>query len=182
MNSSDTYSEEELVLLLRQKGREGFNYLYRHYAPCLFGIIKRIVEDEQTAQDVLENVLVNIWKNIDHRDAGTGRIYTWMVNIARNHAIEKLRSRVEVIMQPGIPAGEGSVVQESGVETWPTANVVGKGKMRGILKPAYGTIVELAYFKGYTLEQISKAVGDPLETVKIRMREAIQQLREIYNN
>src|SRR5206468_3616525 len=88
-----TYSEEELVLLLQQQSRQAFNYLYRQYSAVLYGVIYKVITDEQTSQDVLQDVFIKIWNNISQYNAQKGRLYTWMLNIARNAAIDKLRSK-----------------------------------------------------------------------------------------
>lgn len=176
------YNEEELVLLLRQQSRDGFNYLYRQYGAVLYGIIGRVVYDEQTAQDVLQDVFVKIWSNIGQYDAKKGRLYTWMINIARNSAIDRLRSKGE-IMKGKIQTGEDVVNNvRSGMKTEQSTDGIGLRNMVAGMKPEYETIVTLAYFKGYTLEEISKALNIPLGTVKTRMRHAIQQLREIFKD
>ncbi len=177
-----TYNEEELVLLLKQQSREGFNYLYKHYAAVLYGVISKVVFDEETAQDVLQEVFVKIWNNIGQYNPEKGRIYTWMINIARNAAIDKLRSKGE-IMKSKIQTGENIVISlEQGMKTEQATDTIGLRKAVAGLKPEYETIVDLAYFKGYTLDEISKSLEIPLGTVKTRMRHAIQQLRAIFNN
>ncbi len=177
-----TYSEEELVLLLKQQSRDAFNYLYKQYAGVLYGIINKVVYDEQTAQDVLQEVFVKIWNNVSQYDANKGRIYTWMLNIARNAAIDKLRSKGE-IMKGKIQTGEDVVNNlERGLKTEQVTDTIGLRKMVDGLRPEYQTIVDMAYFKGYTLDEISKTLEIPLGTVKTRMRSAIQQLRGIFNN
>jgi RNA polymerase sigma factor (sigma-70 family) len=182
LSVTTTYNEEELVLLLKQQSREAFDYLYRNYAAVLYGVINKVVYDEQTAQDVLQDVFVKIWNNIGNYDAAKGRIYTWMINIARNAAIDKLRSKGE-IMKAKIRTGEDVVNNlEQGMKTEQATDTIGLRKMVAGLKPEYETIVSLAYFKGYTLEEISKTLEIPLGTVKTRMRSAIQQLRAIFNN
>lgn len=182
MNSATTYNEEELVLLLKQQSREAFNYLYKQYAPVLYGVVNKVVYDEQTAQDVLQDVFVKIWNNIDQYDAKKGRIYTWMINIARNAAIDKLRSKGE-IMKGKIQTGDDIVSNmERGMKTEQATDTIGLRKMVAGLKPEYETIVNLAYFKGYTLDEISKTLSIPLGTVKTRMRHAMQQLRAEFNN
>ena len=182
MNLTSTYSEEELVLLLKQQSREAFNYLYKHYAAVLYGVITKVVSDEQTAQDVLQDVFVKIWNNIEQYDAKKGRIYTWMINIARNAAIDKLRSKGE-IMKGKIQTGDDIVNNVGrGMKTERATDTIGLRKMVSNLKPEYETIINLAYFKGFTLDEISKSLNIPLGTVKTRMRSAIQQLRSAFNN
>jgi RNA polymerase sigma factor (sigma-70 family) len=169
------------VQLLKQQSREAFNYLYRQYSPVLYGVVLKVVYDEQIAQDVLQEAFVKIWNNIAQYNAQKGRLYTWMLNIARNAAIDKLRSRGE-IMKAKIQTG-GDVVNnlEWGMKTEQLTDSIGLRKMVAQLKPEYETIINLAYFNGYTLDEISKTLQIPLGTVKTRMRSAIQQLRQIFN-
>jgi RNA polymerase sigma factor (sigma-70 family) len=176
-----TYSEEELVILLKQKSREAFNYLYKHYAGVLYGVVSKVIFDEQTAQDVLQEVFVKIWNNISQYNAEKGRIYTWMINIARNAAIDKLRSKGE-IMKGKIRTGEDivSTVGE-GMKTEQRTDTIGLREMVAGLKPEYQTIVNLAYFNGFTLDEIAKQLDMPLGTVKTRMRAAMQLLREHFS-
>jgi len=176
------YSEEELITLLRQKSQSGFSYLYKQYGGVLYGVVKKIIFDEQTSQDVLQDVFVKIWNNIGLYDASKGRVYTWMINIARNAAIDKLRSKGE-IMKSKIQTGEDIVsnIQE-GMRTEQRVDTIGLKNMVAALKPEYHNIVDLAYFKGYTMEEIAKTLDMPVGTVKTRMRHAIQLLRTNFSN
>lgn len=170
------------MLLLKQKSRQGFDYLYGQYSGALFGIVRRVITDEETARDVLQEVFVKIWNNIDKFDATKGRLYTWMLNLARNTAIDKLRSKGE-IMQGKIQTGEDIVYkQEQGLKTEQQTDTIGLKAIVAEMQPEHKTIVELAYFKGYTLDEISKALDIPLGTVKTRMRKAISLLRQHYNS
>lgn len=181
MSTVTIYSEEELVLLLKQQSREAFDYLYRQYAGVLYGVVNKVVYDEQTAQDVLQEVFIKIWNNIERYDALKGRLYTWMINIARNAAIDKLRSKGE-IMKGKIQTGE-EIVNNIGknLKTEQSTDTIGLREMVAGLKPEYQNIVNLAYFKGYTLDEIAKTLDIPLGTVKTRMRHAIKILREHFN-
>ncbi len=181
MPASPSYSEEQLVLLLRQQSREAYNYLYENYSAVLFGVIHRIIYDEETARDVLQETFLKIWNNISQYDAGKGRIYTWMINIARNASIDKLRSKGE-IMKSKIQQGDGLVsdFHKAGT-TEQSTDTIGIKKLVSNLKPEYYTIVYLAYFKGYTLDEISKTLEIPLGTVKTRMRHAIKLLRQQFS-
>jgi len=176
------YSEEELVMLLKEGGRAAFSYLYRQYSAVLYGIIYKVIPDEQTAQDVLQDVFVKIWSNIDQYSPQKGRLYTWMLNIARNAAIDKLRSKGE-IMKGKIQTGE-DVVDNIGnsMRTEQATDAIGLRKMVGALKPEYQVLIDMAYFKGFTLNEISKVLNIPLGTVKTRMRYAIKQLRESFDS
>lgn len=180
MNATVTYTEEELIQLLKGQSRQAFNYLYTNYAPALYGVIYKILEDEQTSQDVLQDVFVKIWNNIAQYNSDKGRLYTWLLNIARNSAIDKTRSKGE-IMKSKIQTGENVVhnLEQTNKTEVPT-DTIGLRKMVNQLKPEYASIIDLAYFNGYTIEEISKTLNIPSGTVKTRMRSAMGQLREIY--
>lgn len=174
-------SEEELVLLLKQGSKEAFDQLYRQYAAVLYGIVNKVVADEQTAQDVLQETFVKIWNNISKYNAAKGRLYTWMINIARNSAIDKLRSKGE-IMKDKIQTGDSAVHNISaGMQTEQRTDTIGLNTMVAALKPEYETVIRLAYFKGYTTDEISKTLEIPQGTVKTRMRSAIKQLRAFFD-
>jgi RNA polymerase sigma factor (sigma-70 family) len=176
-----TYTEGELINLLLQKNRQGFDYLYRQYSGALYGIVCKVITDEQTAHDVLQEVFVKIWNNIDKFDPAKGRLYTWMLNLARNSAIDKLRSKGE-IMKGKIHTGEDIVYKQAGnLKTEQQTDAIGLRGIVATLKPEHQSIIELAYFKGYTLDEISKTLDVPLGTVKTRMRKALSLLREKYN-
>ncbi len=93
MNLQLSYSEQELVALLQQRNEKAFSYLYDNYSGALYGIVNGIVTDKEIANDVLQNVFVNIWRKIESYDASKGRLFTWMLNVARNAAIDELRSK-----------------------------------------------------------------------------------------
>ena len=169
------------MLLLKQQSNDAFNYLYQNYSNVLYGVIRRIIYDEQTSQDVLQEVFVKIWTNIERFDPQKGRIYTWMLNIARNASIDKLRSKGE-IMKSKIQTGEDIVINIQKGTTEQSTDTIGLKKAVGGLQPEYQAIVELAYFKGYTQDEISKVLEIPLGTVKTRMRHAIKVLRQNFSN
>jgi len=169
------YSEQELVVLLKEQNNDAFNYLYDHYSGALFTIINQIVPDKDTASDVLQEVFVNVWRKIGTYDETKGRLFTWMLNIARNAAIDKVRSKGYRDNQRTQPIAEG----ESGLamSSNPMVNDVGLKKVLTTLNEEYRKLIDLSYFQGFTHEEIAKMLGIPLGTVKTRIRMAISQLR-----
>jgi RNA polymerase sigma factor (sigma-70 family) len=170
------YSEQELVALLNEQNNDAFNYLYDHYSGALFTIINQIVSDKDTASDVLQEVFVNIWRKIGSYDETKGRLFTWMLNIARNAAIDKVRSKGYRDNQRTQPIAEG---ENAGIATSsnPVVNDVGLKKVLTTLNEEYRKLIDLSYFQGFTHEEIAKMLGIPLGTVKTRIRTAISQLR-----
>jgi len=170
------YSELELVALLKEQNNDAFNYLYDHYSGALFTIINQIVPDKDTASDVLQEVFVNVWRKISTYDETKGRLFTWMLNIARNAAIDKVRSKGYRDNQRTQPIAEGENAGMS-ISSNPVVNDVGLKKVLTTLNDEYRKLIDLSYFQGFTHEEIAKMLGIPLGTVKTRIRTAISQLR-----
>ena len=172
------YSEQELVVLLNEQSNDAFNYLYDNYSGAIYTIINQIVKDKDTASDVMQEVFVNIWRKINSYDATKGRLFTWMLNIARNAAIDKVRSKGYRDGQRNQPIAEN---MDSGMamSTNPIVNDVGLKRVLTTLNEEYRKLIDLSYFQGFTHEEIAKMLGIPLGTVKTRIRTAISQLRKM---
>lgn len=175
MNSKTTYSEHELVALLHQRNEKAFGYLYDNYSGALYGIVNSIVTDKEIANDVLQNVFINIWRKIESYDPSKGRLFTWMLNIARNAAIDEVRSKGYRDSQKNQSLSEN--VDIAGAVTGPNIDDVGLKKVLTKLKTELRVLIDMSYFQGFTHEEISKALGIPLGTVKTRIRSALIQLR-----
>jgi RNA polymerase sigma-70 factor (ECF subfamily) len=176
LNPGTKYSEQELVALLQQQSDSAFNYLYDNYSGALYSIINQIVPDKEIASDVLQEVFINIWKKISTYDASKGRLFTWMLNIARNAAIDKLRSKNYQNSLKNRPLPE-DVNTGRAVSISPSTSDAGLKKILTKLKEEYRTLIDLSYFQGFTHEEIAKMLGIPLGTVKTRIRTALSQLR-----
>ena len=170
------YDEQQLVVLLNEQSNDAFNYLYDNYSGALFTIISQIVPDKDTASDVLQEVFINIWRKINTYDASKGRLFTWMLNIARNAAIDKVRSKGYRDNQRNQSIME---TETSGlhVSSNPSVSDVGLKKVLTKLNEESRKLIDLSYFQGFTHEEIAKMMGIPLGTVKTRIRTAIIQLR-----
>lgn len=178
MNQSPTYNETDLVNLLKERSEKAFSYLHDNYSGSLYGIIHSIITDNETASDVLQDVFVSIWKKIDSYDPSKGRLFTWMLNISRNAAIDKIRSkgfRDGLKNQPiseNVDISVGSVIN-------PSIRDVGLRKVITRLKEEQRVLIDLAYFQGFTHEEIARTMSIPLGTVKTRIRSALIQLRTL---
>lgn len=175
MNPTTTYGETELVALLQERNGQAFSYLYDNYSGALLGVIGSIITDRELAGDVLQNVFVNIWRKIDLYDASKGRLFTWMLNIARNAAIDEVRSRSYRDTQKNQPIAEDDSLP--GAVTGPAIGDVGLKKVLTKLKEEWRVLIDLSYFQGFTHEEIAKLQGLPLGTVKTRIRTALNHLR-----
>jgi RNA polymerase sigma factor (sigma-70 family) len=174
-------SEEELVLALRQREKIAVEALYDMYSSSLFGVILRIVIDTAVAEDVLQDTFVKIWHSFPSYSTEKGRLFTWMVNIARNLAIDKIRSK-DYKNQ-----GKNRELENNVTFIDEQRNTVYKPELIGIkdivdtLKPEQKSILDLVYFKGYTHVEVADELGVPLGTIKTRLRMAIMELRKHFN-
>ncbi len=178
MSADNTYSEQELVDRLKSQDNQAFSYLYDNYSNALYGIIKQIVGDTEVSNDVMQEVFVNIWKKVDTYDASKGKLFTWMLNIARNASIDKLRSRNFQQSLKQVPLTESEMahpVVRPGLDDFGLKKVIYK------LKGEQRMLIDLSYYQGYTHDQIAKALNIPLGTVKTRLRAALSQLRNLLN-
>jgi len=173
------YNEEELVSLLRRKDEAAFSYLFDNYSGALNNVILRMVTEKELAEDILQDVFIRIWNNFNQYDSSKGRLFTWMINITRNLTIDTLRSK-GYKKQQKISQDENSVSNYTDKSySAGKYDAIGLQKQIASLKPDQKTIIDFAYFSGYTQEEISKELGIPLGTVKTRMRAAISELRKI---
>lgn len=171
-------NEAELIALLKQKKKTAFEYLYDHYSAALYGIIIRVVQDEKVAEEVLQDAFVKIWNKIEHYDQNKGRLFTWMLNISRNMAIDKLRSREIKKAQKTDDIADNVYHIEHDHLVHLEVDGIGVKELLVKLREEERLVVELIYFKGYTQVEVAEKEGIPLGTVKTRLRMALINLRK----
>jgi RNA polymerase sigma factor (sigma-70 family) len=174
-------SEEELVRALRNREKVAVEALYDMYSASLYGVISRIVVDTATAEDVLQDTFVKIWNSFAAYSAEKGRLFTWMVNIARNLAIDKLRSKDFKNQNKNQELENNVTFIDEQRNTVYKPELLGIKELVETLKPEQKSILDLVYFKGYTHVEAADELGVPLGTVKTRLRMAIVQLRKYFN-
>jgi len=169
--------EKKIVSLLQAKDTKAINLLTQNYAAALNGVVSRIIKDDELSKEVLQDVFVKIWQNAEKYQASKGRLFTWIVNIARNTAIDTLRSaRYKKSsktdeLKPSISNNEKwaaeSKIEDSGLR-----------KVVSTLDKKQIQVIDLVYFQGYTHSEIAKEFDIPLGTVKSRLRLAMNELRK----
>lgn len=177
MNSGNIYQESELVLLLKQRHEHAFSYLYDHYSGSLYSVIVSIVPDRELANDLLQEVFIKIWRQIESYDNAKGRLFTWMLNVARNASIDAVRSKNFQQSKNNRELTENVYDEGGSIQT--NTDKIGLRKIVHRLKDDYKVLVELSYFEGYTQDEISKMLNIPLGTVKTRLRTALIQLKQV---
>jgi len=164
-------------MLLKQRHENAFSYLYDHYSGSLYSIIVSIVPDRELSNDILQEVFVKIFRQIESYDPAKGRLFTWMLNIARNASIDTIRSKNYLQNQNKRELTEN--IYETGGSTQTNTDKIGLRKIVDKLKDEYRVLVELSYFEGFTQDEISKMLQIPLGTVKTRLRTALIQLKQV---
>ena len=172
-------TQSNLIELLQRGDNEGYEQLYDNYSPMLFGIICRIVGETEDAENLLQDCFIKIWRNIEQYDATKGRFATWLINIARNTAIDFTRSKI-YSQRLKNQTVDNLVSYEQHLSTTPHTDTIGLRQIVNALTPQCREIIEWMYFEGYTQQEISETFNIPLGTVKTRARMGLVALREYF--
>ncbi len=179
LTAKKIYTEDDLVEMLKKSDQTLFSVLYDNYSRALLGVIKKVIIDDEIAEDVLQDSFVKIWNNKLMYDSSKGRLYTWMLNIVRNTSIDYMRSKQNKFDEK-IQRGENVVYEvnrTNNVEM--NTDRIGIKTIVDTLKEDQRKLIDMAYFEGYTQEEIAKKLDIPLGTVKTRVRAALTVLRKL---
>ncbi len=174
-------TEDELVLALKNREKVAIEALYDMYSSSLFGVISRIIADTAVAEDVLQETFVKIWHSFNSYSTEKGRLFTWMVNIARNLSIDKIRSKDFKNQNKNQELENNVTFIDEQKNTVYKPELLGIKELVQTLKPEQKSILDLVYFKGYTHVEAADELGIPLGTIKTRLRMAIMELRKHFN-
>ncbi len=170
---------EHLVNQLKQKDITAFEKLYEHYSVNICGAIYSIVRNSKLAQELTNDVFVKIWENAESYDVSKGRFFTWILKIARNTAIDVVRSKAfkqESVTQ-SFDDYSSHQLGEKGIQDIADTREIKAFLPLGNLK--HIEIIDLIYFKGYTQKQVADELAIPLSTVKSRSRNCLSELRSM---
>ncbi|MEO5789402.1 MAG: RNA polymerase sigma factor [Gelidibacter sp.] len=175
-----SYSLEDHIVQLLEKGDQAaINLLYENYSDSLYGVILKITKNEELAQDALQESFVKIWKNAKRYDSSKAKLFTWLYRIARNTAIDKLRSfnnRFHKEVQ----------IDKSDVYILPTASlnqdVIDLKEHVTKLEEKYQIVLNALFFEGMTQQEASDELDIPLGTIKSRLKIGLRDLRKIFND
>lgn len=169
--------EEKIIHLIQRKDKAFVSLVYDRYADNLYGVIKTMVGDEAAAQDVLQESFLKIWRKADQYDPKKARLFTWLLTICRNTAIDRLR-----VMQKR--AGreiqiDDPVVNNMGISGFNPQHIGIKDLLKG-LDLNQQEVFEALFFKGMTQKEASEALEIPLGTVKTRLKIGLRELRKVF--
>lgn len=172
--------QADLVTRLKARDEAAFAEMYRNYSNAFISIISKITNgDIEAAKDILQEAMVKVWNNIHHYDAAKGTLFTWMMNISRNTAIDRLRSKD---FKNQLKNRSLETSQEQGYQPSVSTNLetIGVKKMLEKLDSSHRDVVDVVYMMGYSHAEAAEVLDIPLGTVKTRLRNAIIELRKQY--
>ncbi len=172
-----TLLEKHIVELLQERNEKAISLLYEHYGDTLYGVAKKVVRDEELAQDILQESFVKIWKKSDSYDPSKAKLFTWLFRITRNTAIDKLRSintKTDKEIQMDV-----SDVYNLGVDSIRPELMDVQENLEKI-EPKYQIVLEALFFQGMTQQEASEELDIPLGTIKSRLKIGLRELKKIY--
>lgn len=173
-----TEEQRNIIRLLQVKDKRAIELLYDQYSNTLYGVVLKIVRSEELAKDTLQEAFVKIWRNGPKYNAAKGTLFTWMLNIARNTAIDKTRSanyrhkgKIQSLDANVYKIGESRINPDH----------IGVKNMINQLEPKYKEVIDLVYFQAYTHKEVMEELDIPLGTVKSRLRIGLRELRRVFD-
>lgn len=178
-NAARAISDWSLLERVVQKDESALSLLYDRYSGLVFSEAKRILRDAGAAEEILQDLFYQIWRTASQFDPARGSLAGWLVVVARNRAISKLRRK----------GGKGEELQENAVdlrvdlESSASQNLLVEKvrKVLGGLPEGQRAAVEYAYFEGMSHTEIAAKMGEPLGTIKTRIRSAMETLKQVLN-
>lgn len=173
---------ELLIEKFQNKDEKAFEILYNMYGTNILGVIYNIVRDNDIAEEIMQDVFIKAWHKADTYSAEKGRFFTWLLNIARNAAIDKTRSKSFKNKKQNLDAQFFVDILEHGDNLDTKTDAIGIGSFVNKLAKKCIEVIELLYFKGYTQKEASETLDMPIGTIKTRNRNCINELRTIVLN
>lgn len=173
---------EALVIKFQKKDERAFETLYNMYSESMHGVIYNIVRDHDIAQEVMQDVFIKAWHKADSYNSSKGRFFTWILNIARNAAIDKTRSKSFKNSSKNLNADYFVDILPTQDNLDNSTDAIGIAKFVGKLAEKCKKVIDLLYFKGYTQKEASETLDMPIGTIKTHNRNCIKELREMVLN
>lgn len=177
-------ADHELIRAIAEKDQRALEALYVRYSKLLYSLILRVVHSATEAEDILQEVYLQVWHKASTYSSLRGSLYAWLVTLARNRAIDRLRSKSQRQQRLRSPEEELLSLSDQTTQANPLlvleveeAGKILRSTLRKLTK-SQRDILELAYYEGFSQSEIAAKLGTPLGTVKTRMRNAMMTLRE----
>jgi RNA polymerase sigma-70 factor (ECF subfamily) len=170
----DAAEEMRLVARVRTGDQQALAELYDRYSSVVYAVALRVLQDAAAAEDVLQDIFLRLWRNPDAFDASRGSLAAWLAVIARHRSIDRLRQR-----RPETDIEKCVITSSADLRDQTERSLVIE-KVRsalGEMNPDQRKALEMAFFQGLTHVEIAEKTGEPLGTIKTRIRSALRQLR-----
>jgi len=183
LNQIRKQDTSKLVSMIKANSQYGFQLLYKQYSGALFHVILKAVWRKEIAEELLQDVFVKIWKNIEAFDPEKGTLFTWMLYITRNHAIDFLRSSAHNNRLMECTGEEFEFYQDkigdaqSSLMEFEISDFRTKALQ---MEARYTEVIDMLIFSGWTHQQTAEKLNLPLGTVKTRARKGLKLLKEIF--
>ncbi|HEX5984994.1 MAG TPA: ECF RNA polymerase sigma factor SigK [Nocardioides sp.] len=178
VSSYDGPDVDALVRRVARGDARAFEQLYDELAPAVYGLARRVVRDPARAEDVAQEVFLEVWRKAARFDAELGRAKTWVMTIAHRRAVDAVRKN------EAAKRSDGQVVTDEVSHDEPVERVI-QAEEQGAVRTCLETLTELqleavrlAYFNGYTYGEVATLLDKPLPTIKTRMRDGLIRLRD----
>ena len=185
MSVNTPSTDSELMQRVHINDSKALEALYNRYSPLLYTLIKKIVVDEEVAKDVLSDVFVIIWRKIDLFDFNSNNVYTWIITITRNKAVDAIRrSRNSSEMEPYNDEYENKNIIPKLSQISNPLNLETTNNIKDDINTAFNKltdaqqfVIQLAYFEGLTQKEIADRLKIPVSTVKSKIKIALGNLK-----
>jgi RNA polymerase sigma factor (sigma-70 family) len=171
------FVQDLLIQQLQSQDSAAISHLYDAYSGALFGVALRIVGSRELAEQVLQDTFVKAWRNGRQYDPSKGQLFTWLLNIARNTAIDVTRT---AHYRNQTATDDVQALHQKADNTVFNPEHIGLRELTETLDEKYRNLIHLIYFQGYTQEEAAEQLDIPLGTVKTRLRFAIGELRRFF--
>jgi RNA polymerase sigma-70 factor, ECF subfamily len=181
---ADPTTAVHLIQRVANQDRDAFSQLYERFSTLVFTLAMRMLKIRSEAEDLLQEVFVQVWRQAQGYGAERGSPETWIINIARSRAIDKMRSIRRIGRSFVLADGPAGAQPGKTVESWTAESEVAMTMNSALanLPETQRKVLELAYLDGMTQTEIAERLAEPLGTIKARMHAGIQRLREIVNS
>lgn len=176
--------DDELMDRLGRRDIAAFEAIYDRYGDLVFSVALRVVGDTYVAEDIAQDVFLRVWRRPEQFDLNRGKFVTWLLSVTRNRSIDERRSRGRRLRHEALPAADEDDVIPSGNDrddpALATVVSLDRQAVRDallVLPPEQKLAIQLAYFGGLTQQEIANKLGQPLGTVKTRIRLGMQKMR-----
>lgn len=170
---------DALVKQFQQKDINAFEKLYGMYSTSIHGVVYNIVKNSAISDELMQDVFIKAWNNAESYSSNKGRFFTWILNIARNAAIDKIRSKTFKQTKQNLDADFFVDIITSNDNLESKTDAIGIKKYVTQLSEKCKVIIEFLYFKGFTQKETAETLEIPVGTIKTRNRNCIQKLRDM---